>query len=265
MAWASITARGLVCAAVLLAVPPAHADLADCALLGDAASQAAFRAFDGDLRAALRRPDPAAVALLSRFPLQVNYPDGAAMGLNTPATLEIRFAETITPAVRAAVTKQGADKLFCRDTGIMYGNGELWIDVVRRKGAVRFAIATVNVPGAARPASRRAPAQEPHVEFVCNASHHRVIVDRLKGGALRYRAWNIPRALTEAPDLTLTGGADDVEGTSPCTHSTWTFHKGKTAFVVSELGCTEGQPPPNASGTLQVLVDDQSKLEDWCI
>ncbi len=99
--------------------------------------------------------------------------------------------------------------------------------------------------------------------FTCNADKHRIIVDS-QAGDIRYRSWNKPRSITETPDMVVAAGKSAVEGTSPCTHSIWTFKRGATTFVLGEIGCTEKQPPEGAVGNLEVLVDGKRRTESWC-
>jgi hypothetical protein len=239
--------------------------LARCDLVAAGPGEAAFLAFDKELRSALSSGDAAALALLVRFPLRVTFSDGAKISLHDPATVQLRFEEVFPPPLRAVVMNQKPRAVFCRYDGIMYGRGALWIDLTGEGKAARFTIASVNVPSTGEKTAngvRRSPG--PQVVFTCNADKHRIIVDVSKAGDIRYRSWNKPRSVTEKPDMVVAAGNTDVEGTSPCTHSIWTFKRGDATFVVSELGCTEGKPPAGAIGTLEVLLDGKQGMEGWC-
>jgi hypothetical protein len=188
----------------------------------------------------------------------VNFGDGTTISLNNPMAVQQRFQEVFPDALRAAVIKRKPEDLFCRDDGIMYGSGELWIHLVGQGEARHFAVATVNVPAG----DRKVTAPATPVLFVCNADKHRIIVDMSSDGGVRYRSWNKPRSLADKADIVVAGGSADIEGTSVCAHSLWTFKKGKTTFLVSEPGC--GEMPEGASGEIEVLVDEERRMQSWC-
>lgn len=75
----------------------AHDGLARCDLVARGPGEAAFLAFDRELRSALSSADAAALALLVKFPLRVNFPDGARISLHDPATVQLRFQEVFQP------------------------------------------------------------------------------------------------------------------------------------------------------------------------
>ena len=252
---------------VTLAAKPVFAGdgLARCAEIVEGPGEAAFLAFDDELRAVLASEDASALALLVRFPLDVNFPDGARMSLRDPATLQLRLREVFTPLLRTAVMNQKPQTVFCNTAGIMYGRGELWVEIFGQGKAAHFAVYSVNVPSPGdKTPSGIQDSPVSGVVFTCNADKHRIIVDVGKTGDLRYRSWNKPRSVKEKPDMVVAAGRTDVEGTAPCTHSIWTFKRGSTTFVVSELGCTEGKPPDGATGSLEVLADGQQRMESWC-
>jgi len=220
-----------------------------------------FLAFDQELRAALSRNDPAAMALLVAFPLGVNHPDGSKILLGNAAALQSRFSEVFTPTVRSAVLKQKLDAVFCNYTGIMYGKGEVWIRADVQGKELRYRVAAVNLPaGDIKQPIPRAP----KLLFVCDAEAYRVVIDSIAGGTLRYRAWNKPRSLTAKPDMEIASGAQDTEGTGPCAHGIWTFKKGSAEYTVSTLGCTEGSPPPGVTGDLEVSIGGKPEHRWWC-
>lgn len=91
-----------------------------CALVVAGPGEAAFLAFDKELRSALSSGDAATLALLVRFPLRVSFPDGATISLHDPATVQLRFQEVFTPLLRKAVMNQKPETVFCNDDGIVY-------------------------------------------------------------------------------------------------------------------------------------------------
>lgn len=248
---------------------PARADtrLGDgCALsiLG-AKDKAEFMRFDSALNTALEKQDAAALALLVRFPLRVNQADGSRISLDNAAALQSQFAQVFGPAVRAAVTRQKPEALFCKpDGGVMYGDGELWADRVDVGRGQQFRVTTVNVPAGA--AAAKAPAAgapaEPKPLLACSTDKFHVVIDGREGAAPRYRSWNKPHAPPDAPALELTGKAGG-EGTGSCFYRIWRFRSGKVEYVLSEPGCGEGVPK-GGRAELEVLIGGQSRLRTWC-
>lgn len=225
----------------------------DLAVVG-AGETATFLAFDRELRAAVTARDPAAVALLARFPLRVNTGHGS-YSLNDPAILQARFQEVFSPAVRRAILDQKPAEVFCNYTGVMYGSGQVWVNT----GKYGYAIQAINLTGGA---SSDAARPDYEVAFVCRAEKHRIVIDVSPAGVPRYRAWNRPHATTEKPDLEVAAGKKDYEGAGPCAAAIWTFHGGGTTYSVEEAGCAPA--PKGATGQLTVSAGGKTPAEWWC-
>ena len=256
---------------------PARADTrlgegCDLAVLG-VKSRADFLRFDSALSSALEQQDAAALAPLVSFPLRLNRADGSHVTLANAAALQARFAQAFGPAVRAAVTKQKPEALFCNADGVMYGNGEVWANLVDTGQGQQFRVTAVNVPGdaaaqAAKPAPAAAPAPAPAQAaqakplLACSTDKYHVEIDGRDDTAPRYRSWNKPHAPPETPALELTGKAGG-EGTGACFHRIWRFRSGNVEYVVSEPGCGP-DTPSGARAQLEVLISGQSRLRAWC-
>lgn len=249
---------------------PARADTrlgdgCDLAILG-VKDKAEFLRFDSALKAALEQQDAAALALLVRFALRVNQADGSRVSLDNAAALQSQFAQVFGPAVRAAVTRQKPDTLFCKpDGGVMYGDGEVWADRVEAGRGRQFRVTTVNVPAgaaAAKAPAAAAAAAEPKPLLACSTDKVHVVIDGKDDKAPRYRSWNKPHAPPDAPALELTGKAGG-EGTGSCFYRIWRFRSGKVEYVLSEPGCGEGVPK-GGRAELEVLIGGQSRLRTWC-
>jgi len=145
--------------------------------------------------------------------------------------------------------------------GIMCVNGNLWVGQVGEGKGLRFRVTTISLPPIN---AANAYPTTPKIEFICDAEKHRVVIDSNASNRSRYRAWNKPHSTTEAPDIEIAGPGANVEGTSPCTHSIWTFKKGRAEFEVSDMGCTESTPPKGAVGQLSVSVGGTVKQKWWC-
>lgn len=257
----------------LAALLPARAETrlgegCDLAVLG-VKGRADFLRFDSALSAALERQDASALAQLVRFPLRLNHGDGSHVSLDNAAALQSRFARAFGPAVRAAVVKHKPEALFCNADGVMYGNGEVWVNLVDTGTGQQFRVTTVNVPGnvaAQAPAQAQAAATTQAAEatplLACSTDKFHVVVDGRDGTAPRYRSWNKPHAPPEAPALELSGRADG-EGTGACFHRIWRFRNGNVDYVVSEPGCGP-DTPGGARAELQVLIGGRSRLRSWC-
>lgn len=263
----------LLIGAAALAPAPALAetrlgDGCDLAALG-VKDRAEFLRFDSALNAALEAQDATALALLVRFPLRVNHADGSRISLDNAAALQSRFAQVFGPAVRAAVTRQKPETLFCKaDGGVMYGDGEVWVDRVDTGRGEQFRVTSVNVPAAAAPAKGQAApaaaaaAAQPKPLLACSTEKFHVVVDGREDAAPRYRSWNKPHAPPDTPAVELVGKSGG-EGTGSCFHRIWRFHSGNVDYVLSEPGC--GPDTPNgAQAELEVLIGGQSRLRSWC-
>jgi hypothetical protein len=219
-----------------------------------------FDQFDRELRVALTKQNPAALAFLVTFPLRVNDA-GGTISLNDAAALKTHFQEVFTPAVRKEILSETNDEVGCDIEGIGYARGVIWVNASERG----YAIWSVNrdmVPP--YPVNKW---DSPKINFVCQTQAHRIVVDTRVSGELRYRAWNKPRLVTDAPDLEIAKGDGTFEGTNVCTVPVYTFKNGSAVYrVEGGLGCgsPEDGVPKDASGRLEVIVGDKPPVDSWC-
>jgi hypothetical protein len=105
----------------------------------------AFDAFDARLRSAARSGDPNSFLDLVMYPLRVNRDRRSIMVLSREE-LASDAPRIFTASVRKDI--EGQQGFFCRDIGLMYDAGTVWVGVVPAVGAQpeRYAISTVNVP-----------------------------------------------------------------------------------------------------------------------
>jgi hypothetical protein len=218
----------------------------------------AFDAFDARLRSAARSDDPSAFADLVTYPLRVNR-DGRSIMVRSREELAKDAARIFTASVRRDIVSQQG--FFCRDVGLMYGAGTVWVRVVPAADAQpeRYAVSTLNVPETdpTRTPSRAAP----ELKLKCVAPANTVRVEDL-GDTLRYRSWRRGQPPTAKPDLVLERGTVTFEGSGPCEHAIYTFKNGDTTYSVSELGCTDGSEPADTTGRLTVSRGG-SQLAEW--
>jgi hypothetical protein len=218
----------------------------------------AFDAFDARLRSAAKGDDPSAFADLVTYPIRVNR-DRRSRMVRSRQELASDAARIFTASVRKDIASQQG--FFCRDIGLMYGAGTVWVSVVPAAGGQpeRYAVSTVNVPedDPTQIPSRTAP----ELKLKCVAPANTVLVEDL-GDTFRYRSWRSGQPLTAKPDLMLERGTVTFEGTGPCEHAIYTFKNGDTTYEVSELGCTDGSEPADTTGRLTVARGG-SQLAEW--
>ena len=70
---------------------------------------------------------PGAAAGMVRYPLAIAK-GKKSVRIKGPADLIARYSEVITPCIRQTILAQRISRLFCRDQGVMFGNGEVWIN-----------------------------------------------------------------------------------------------------------------------------------------
>jgi hypothetical protein len=209
--------------------------------------------FDSELREAVSKGDAGKVSLLMSYPLRVNDARGTYY-LRDVASLQGRFNEIFTPAVRRAVTSRRLDSTTCEADTFMYGNGEVWVS----SSAHGYAISTVNVSQRARREIGSA-----RLEFACRTDEYRVLIDKASDGTPRFRAWNKGRSLSQEPNTELVGGKKDIEGTGGCSHSVWSFRSGVNEFVVQGLGCYADSNEPPAAAIGQFSTDSGQQKDEW--
>lgn len=100
-------------------------------LLGDHARyQAVIEAY----RKAVGEGDKAAVAALVGYPLKVDLGDGKAT-IADPAAFVRDYDRIVTPAIARAIAAQKYSELMVSSKGVMFGNGETWINGICRQGS----------------------------------------------------------------------------------------------------------------------------------
>lgn len=83
--------------------------------------------------------------------------------------------------------------------------------------------------------------------FICRAKNHSIVIDGISSGAPRYRAWVRPGAPPAAPNLELTRGTVEREGTGPCGVTVYSFRSGPFEYrVTNGVGCGPPEEMPEA-------------------
>jgi hypothetical protein len=87
----------------------------------------AFSNFFTTLQTAAAKQDKVTIAKLINYPLRVNKA-GKSRHIKAEVGVENYFSKIFTDKVLQAITHQKYADLFCRDQGVMIGNGEVWIN-----------------------------------------------------------------------------------------------------------------------------------------
>jgi hypothetical protein len=200
----------------------------------------AFLVFDRDLREAIEKQDAGKIALLVQYPLRVTD-DRSQIFIHDGRSLQGRFAQIFTPAIRRAILSTTRDTIWCNYTGINYGDtGQVWVNVTD-KG---FFLMTVNLPNSGSSASPN----ERVVEIACHTDQQQIVIDRTQKGEPRFRSWKLGRSISGPPDLQIEAGSESIEGTGPCARRIWTFQTTITEMRLEEPGCygDDNLPPHGA-------------------
>jgi hypothetical protein len=216
-----------------------------------------FDQFDNELRVALTKEDPVALSFLVRFPLRINEAEGT-ISLDDAGALKAHFQEIFNSGVRRAILADTGQHE-CKIEGVGYGRGEIWVDATDRG----YAIWAVNPNALGQPSPER---KKDRIEFTCQTSTYRIVVDTSTAGVLRYRSWKKPRPVTEPPDLEVANGTSTFEGTDFCAVPTYTFKNGGATYIVDGgMGCDgEPQVPKDATGTVDVQLRGKAIMSAYC-
>lgn len=92
---------------------------------------------------AVAAKDAAAVAALVAYPLRVKL-GGKAVTIRDARDFVARYAIIVTPALAVAIGRQRYGALFVNYQGVMFGNGEAWINgICRDASCKRFDVKVV--------------------------------------------------------------------------------------------------------------------------
>jgi hypothetical protein len=111
---------------LVIAPPNSESSGCDLAVAGFSAKEPFLKFFD-QLRSAAQKSDKAALSGLILYPLRVNGKKPKV--IRNSAEFLKRFDSLFTSDIQSVIEKQRPDKLFCRDQGVMYGGGEIWVRI----------------------------------------------------------------------------------------------------------------------------------------
>jgi hypothetical protein len=98
----------------------------DLHILNGNMDKEAFIRFYYAFKRAVAKGDRKAIAGMVSYPLTVSRKKGQ-IRLKRPSDLVAHYHEVFAGSVLRAISQQKISRLFCRDQGIMFGNGEIWI------------------------------------------------------------------------------------------------------------------------------------------
>lgn len=219
-----------------------------------------FDQFEKELRADINREDAVALAFVVKFPLHVNERGGGMISLLNAAALKSNFQAIFTPSVRQQILSETSGDatdttIDCDGGSISLAQGILSVTATERG----YALSAVSQEGI----------KTPETFYICQTQTHRIVVDTVAGGELRYRSWNKPRPVTDAPDLVLTKGQYTLEG-NRCGTPVYTFKTSMAEYRIDGyLGCypsypPQDAPPKDATGRLEVTVKGKPPADSWC-
>jgi len=94
--------------------------------LGD---HAEYQALFTHLQKGVAAHDPAAVAALVHYPITIKI-KASPTTFRTPQQFIASYDEIFTPAITKAVTDQKYSDLFVNYKGVMFGNGQVWLNSI---------------------------------------------------------------------------------------------------------------------------------------
>jgi hypothetical protein len=125
--------RKLAIAALFLLLPLASfaqsATDVDKSIDSNLGNHAQFRTLFANLQKSVATHDAAAVAALVHYPITVKI-NGHATTFRTPERFIASYDQIFTPAIAEVVTGQNYTDLFVNYKGVMFGNGEVWLNSI---------------------------------------------------------------------------------------------------------------------------------------
>ena len=119
---------------LVIAPPSAESSGCDLARYG-LNSKEPFLSFFDQLKTASAKKDKRSLSGMILYPMRVN--GKVAKIIRTPADFSKSFDSLFTSKVQSVIERQQLNKLFCRDQGIMYGDGEIWVGISSGKVGIK--------------------------------------------------------------------------------------------------------------------------------
>ncbi len=184
----------------------------------DSGKPAAHRQFIQQFIDAVKTQDRMSIAGRVAYPLRRDYPIPEVGSVDE---LLIRFDEVFDDAILKKIATSDIDEDWATmgSQGIMLGQGELWMNFQGKIIAVNHETAKTTRLTSELNAKQKASLHEsvrqfayPHLMW--QTEKFTIRIDQLENDVLRYASWAKGKPLSEKPDLVLTKGKLDVEGTA---------------------------------------------------
>ena len=107
-------------------------DCPDLSVTGMHSKEQLF-SFVSTLKKAIAAKDIQNISKTIIFPLRVNTHNSKSYQVKNEREFNNLFSKIFTPAVINAIQIQNPNDLFCRDQGVMIGQGEVWINEINGK------------------------------------------------------------------------------------------------------------------------------------
>jgi len=102
--------------------------------------------------------------------------------------------------------------------------------------------------------------------FECTTEKHTILITQDEAKTYHYRSWNLPKKISEKPDVDIKKGTSTYEGTGVCGYHLFKFKSGKVKYsVMDNAKCAAGGAPKNAVGSVNVEINDKNQGTYWCI
>ena len=103
-----------------------------------------------------------------------------------------------------------------------------------------------------------------NLEINCRTKKHTIQIDNFHD-SYRYKSWNLPKLLSDKPDMEVNKGTFDYEGTGFCRSRIWKFTKGSVQFVIDDgTNCVETEPPVGTVAYVSVLINGVQRSLYFC-
>ena len=115
---------------LVIAPPNDHHDGCNLAVAGFTSKEPFLKFFD-DLKAVSQKGDKAKLMNLVHYPLAISA--GKPQKIKSKSQLKTKFEAVFTEKVKTVIASQKLEALSCRDQGVMYGDGDIWVGLEKGK------------------------------------------------------------------------------------------------------------------------------------
>lgn len=195
------------------------------------------------------------------YPLKRKHP---LMSINNEHEFQKRYHKIFDDSLRIIISSSDIENDWSAVgwRGIMFNNGELWLDYDGKLIALNYQSAFERKKIETLVNGSKELIHESIKEFekpilIMGTKRFRVRIDQLSNGKYRYASWSIKSEMSEAPDLVLKNGTVIHEGSGG--NHRYEFYNGIYTYVCSINNIGADDTPP---GELIVYKNDKSILNE---